>query len=123
MGTARVSDEVVDAIAQIELHRQEMQKETGPAAASNEALRKLHELLERERHALQLPGPDAGHPANIEAVTSAIEKVKRLAGGGIQGAGRGQGHGQTQKRMSRPSAPHNPHRNKGRRTMGRRGDR
>ena len=44
-----ISDEVIDAIAQIELQRQEMEKEAGLAAACNEALRKLHELLERER--------------------------------------------------------------------------
>jgi len=56
-----ISDEVMDAIAQIELHRQEMEKEAGAAAACNEALRKLHELLEREREALQLHGPGEPH--------------------------------------------------------------
>lgn len=123
MGTGRATDEVIDAIAHIAMHRQEMEKEIGAGAASNEALRKLHELLERERQALQLHGPGAGHPANIEAVTAEIEKVKRLGGGGKQGAGHGHPHGQRQKQMSRPGAPHNPPRNKGRRTMGRRGDR
>jgi hypothetical protein len=123
MGTGRATDEVIDAIAHIEMHRQEMQKEAGPAAASNEALRKLHELLEHERQALQLHGPGAGDPANIEAVTAEIEKVKRLAGAGNQGANRGHVHDQRQKRNSRPGRPHNPPRNKGRRTMGRRGDR
>ena len=123
MGTGRATDDVIDAIALIEMHRQVMQKESGPAAASSEALRRLHELLEHEKQALQLHGPAAGHPANIEAVTAGIEKVKKLAGGGNPGAGRGFVHGQRQKRMSRPGAPHNPPRNRGRRTMGRRGDR
>ena len=123
MSTGTPTDEVVDAIARIDMHRQEMQKETGAAAAGNEALRRLHELLESERQALQAHGPGAGHPANIEAVTAEIDRVKKLTGGGKQGAVRGHAYGQRRKRISGPSAPHNPPRNKGRRTMGRRGDR
>ena len=122
MSTGTPSDEVIDAIAHIDLHRQDTRKETGPAA-DNEALRKLHELLEHERQALQLHGPGAGHPANIEAVTAEIEKLKTLSGAGSQARGRGRVYGQQRKRITGSSAPHNPARNKGRRTMGRRGDR
>ena len=123
MSTGTPTDEVVDAIAQIDRHRQEMQKETGPAAANNEALRKLHELLERERQAMQIHGPGTAHSANIEAVTAEIDKVKNLPGAGNRDARRGRTQDQSKKHMVQPSAPHNHARNKGRRTMGRRGDR
>lgn len=109
------SDETLDAIAHIELHRQDMAKEAGIAAACNEALRKLHELLERERGAPHEPG--SRHAANIDAVTREIERVKQLVGAanrpkqgrprerGRQGPGGGQ--------------PHHAPRGKQRRSMGR----
>lgn len=110
-----ISDEVMDAIAEIALHRQEMQKEAGLAAACNEALRKLHELLEREREALQLHGPGARHAEHIEALAAEIERVKRLASAGAKAKqGRPQPHNQV-----RPGPPHNLPRNKRRRTSGR----
>ena len=110
-----ISDEVIDAIAQIELHRQEMEKEAGLAAACNEALRKLHELLEREREALQLHGPGARHAAHIEALAAEIERVKSRAGAGAKAQ-----HGRPPPRNPvRPGPPHNLPRNKRRRTTGR----
>jgi bacterioferritin-associated ferredoxin len=112
-----ISDEVMDAIAQIELHRQEMEKEAGVAAACNEALRKLHELLEREREALQLDGPGARNAAHIEALAAEIERVKSRAGAG---AGAKAKHGGPPPRNPvRPGPPHNLPRNKRRRTTGR----
>ena len=41
------SDETLDAIAYIEMHRQEAAREAGIAAACSEALRKLHEQIGR----------------------------------------------------------------------------
>jgi bacterioferritin-associated ferredoxin len=113
-----ISHEVTGAIARIEAHRQEMEKETGAAMACNEALRKLHELLDHEREALQSHGPGSEHGANVEAVTAAIERVKQLAGAAGKGVMPKHGRPQTQKHVG-PSQPHNPPRNKGRRTMGR----
>ena len=110
-----ISDEVMDAIAHIELHRQEMEKEAGAAAACNEALRKLHELLERERQALQLHGPGARHAEHIEALSAEIERVKRRAG-----AGAGAKHARPQPQNPvRPGKPHEIPRHKHRRTTGR----
>ena len=77
MGPETATDEVTDAIAHTEMHRQETEKEAGLAAACNESLRKLHELLDREKQALQLHGPSTGHSANIEAVTAEIKRVKK----------------------------------------------
>lgn len=111
------SDETLDAIAHIELHRQDMAKEAGLAAACNEALRKLHELLERERQAPHEPG--SRHAANIEAVTREIERVKGLAGA----ASRPRQGRPKQRGRQGPGGPggqpHHVPRGKQRRTMGR----
>jgi hypothetical protein len=74
------SDEVTDAIAHIEMHRQEAVKESGLAHACAEALRKLHELLEQVRTEVQQKQPQGGHSADLEAVNIEIRKVKSLAG-------------------------------------------
>jgi hypothetical protein len=122
VNTESASDEVTDSIAHIEMHRQEMAKEASLASACSEALRKLQELLKHEQEELQKNGPDSQHKANIAALTGAIERVKRLTG--VKNAGpskdrRPEGRRQTPMR----GANAGPARNKGRRTMGRRGER
>lgn len=112
------TDDVIDLIAGIEMHRQEMGKESDLAAACNEALRKLHELLDREREALLSHGPSTRHSANIGTVMLEIARVKKLAGDTSQPASSRNprpGHHQ----VSLQSAARNFPRNKGRRTMGR----
>ena len=122
MDTGMADDEVTDAIAHIEMQRQETEKESGLAAACSEALRKLHELLDREQAAPQPHGPGTGHLANIEAVMMEIKRVKKLAGITNQGAiSKRLRPGQHQVTLR--SGARNPTRNKGRRTMGRRGER
>ncbi len=127
MKTMPATDEVLDRIASIETERQAMAKEAGLAASCNSALRKLHELLEHEQKTLQLHGAGAGYPANVDAVTNEVERVKRLA------VLTGQGHPsrnadpagrrQESRQKSWQNAQRNPARNKGRRTMGRAGGR
>ena len=122
MSTRMASDEVIDGIAAIEMHRQGTEKESGLAAACSEALRKLHALLEQEKEALQPNGADAGYSANVEMVENEIRKVQSMLG--IKGQG-------PMPRNARPrgaQAPrqeksHNAPRNRGRRTMGRSGGR
>jgi hypothetical protein len=122
MDTGMASDEVTDMIAHIEMHRQEMAKEAGLAAACNETLRKLHELLKGEQEALQRQGPGSRHSANVEAVTKEIKRVKNLAGGTSQGSNpKNPRPGQHQ--VSLRAGVRNPVRSKGRRTMGRHGER
>lgn len=116
------TDEVIDAIADIEMHRQEMEKAAGLAASCSSALRKLHELLDREKEALQLRGPDTRHPQNVEAVTIEIEKVKGLTVVAGKGRTAGSAYPDPQK-ASWQNAHRSPARNKGRRTMGRAGGR
>ena len=113
-----ITTEVGNAIVHIEKHRRAMAKEASAAAACNEALRKLHELLDREHEALRSPGAGDEHAANVEAVKAEIERVKRLAGVAGKGVMPKHGPPQTQKRVG-PSQPHDHARTKGRRTMGR----
>ena len=121
MGPAIATDDVTDLIASIEMHRQEMEKESDLAAACNEALRKLHELLDRERKTLQLHGSGTGQSSNIEAATTEITRVKSLVGPTSQTS---QGATSQNPRpghhlVSLRSGARNFPRNKGRRTMGR----
>ena len=115
------SDEVTDAIALIEMQRQYRAKETGLAAACSEALRKLHELLAAAQPAAQPPG--TGHLADTEAVMIEIMRVTKLAGSASQSAMSKRGRPGRQQPASHPRGPRNILRSKGRRTMGRRGDR
>jgi hypothetical protein len=110
-----ISDEITDAIASIEMHRQEAAKETSLAAACNEALRKLHELLEHER-ASQPEGPGERHAANLAALAAAIERVKGLAGAGARPR---QGGRPGPRRPAGAAPQHHSPRGKQRRNMGR----
>jgi bacterioferritin-associated ferredoxin len=123
MNPGMASDEVTDAIALIEMQRQYMAKETGLAAACSEALRKLHELLAAEQAAPPPYGPGTGHLANTEAVMIEIKRVTKLAGSASQSAMSKRARPGQQQPMPHPRGPRNVPRNKGRRTMGRRGDR
>lgn len=116
------TDEVIDAIADIEMKRRDAEKEAGLAASCSSALRRLHELLDHEKDALQLRGTEAGHPQNVAAVTVEIERVKGLSTNRSQRpAPRGAYPGQ--QKVSWRNAHRSPARNKGRRTMGRAGGR
>ena len=116
------TEEVIDAIAEIEAQRQAMEHEAGTAAASSGALRRLHELLDSERQSLQSRGPETRHPVNIDAVTIEIERVKglaRIAGVDVPG----KNARPEPRQVSLRSETRIPPRNKGRRTMGRAGGR
>jgi hypothetical protein len=113
---------VIDRIAEIESQRQAMQNDAGLAASCSSALRRLHELLDREKTALQQHGTDAGHPENVEAVAAEIERVKGLAAITNPGpAPRAAYPGQ--RKSTWQNAHRSPARNRGRRTMGRAGGR
>jgi hypothetical protein len=122
LGTRPATDEMLDEIASIETQRQAMEKSAGLAASCSLALRRLHELLDHEKEALQLRGPDAGHPGNVEAVTLEIERLKGLAIVTSRGPAPTSPYA-TQRKASWRNAQRSPARNKGRRTMGRAGGR
>ena len=127
MNDDTVSDEVIDDIASIELHRQGLEKESGPDAAREFALRRLQELLEREQQSSAPNGSGPGNLANIRALTAEFKRVKSLSGARTQ-------H-QRPALESKPPRPHQPgrrswqgaqptsSRNRGRRPQGRRSGR
>ena len=116
------TDEVIDAIAGIEMQRRETEKEAGLAASCSAALRRLHELLDHEKEALQLRGLDAGHPGNVEAVMTEIDRVKGLTVVASRGPAPASPY-RGPRKVSWRNAQRTPARNKGRRTMGRAGGR
>jgi hypothetical protein len=122
--TAGASDEVIDAIAEIEMQRRETEKKAGLAMSCGLALHRLRELLAHETDALRLRGPDSGHQENVQAVTNAIGRVNGLSA--IKGQKPNSFPGQARtgpRQVSWRNAPQNPARNTGRRTMGRAGGR
>ena len=109
------TDDMIDAIAEIEMQRRETGKKAGFAGSGSSALQGLGGLLDHESKALALRGPDAGHPGNVVAVEREIVRVKALAVPGTRDSI--QRYVRTEQRQWR-DAPRNPPRNKGRRTMG-----
>lgn len=130
MNAQHASDEVTDLIASIEMHRQEIERESGLEASRNYALPRLQELLRTEQEAAQQPdtsGGEVNRAANIEAVNAAIRKLHSLNRGGqrhgqgkpqrpFQGQGQGPGGGRRDNNQRRE-------RHRGRRSQARRGGR
>ena len=116
MGPGDVTDDTIDLIASVEMHRQRIEKDSGLAAACNETLRRLHEILDREREALEAHGLDTRCSANIEAVTIEIKRVRKLLGNTRRDPSSGVPRpGQVSLENAASAFP----RDKGRRTMGR----
>ena len=122
MSIRMASDEVTDDIAAIEMHRQGTEQESGLAVACSEALRKLHALLEREKEALRVNGPDTVYAYNVEAVANEITRVQAMTGGKGHGAAPRNARPRGQP-APRPEKVRNAPRNRGRRAMGRGGGR
>jgi len=79
MNAEPATAEMIDALASIEMQRQEKEKESGVPASCSWALGKLYELLPRERKS---PGTNAESTVlqgNIEAATLAIGRLGKLA--------------------------------------------
>ncbi len=142
MDGTRASDEVIDEIAHIAMLRQDSERHGGGAAAGSDALRKLHELRDREQKAMQVAENKTIHQANLEAVANEIRKVQHLAGNANRnpehrnsrprppqqqqprregGGGGGGGNGGNGGGGGGGGGPPNGQRNKGRRNAGRQG--
>lgn len=74
----RPGDEILDAIAAIEVQRQAMAREGQGEAARELSLRKLHELQSREQAELEAQGPSEERLANVQALRAEIERVRGL---------------------------------------------
>ena len=124
MSTRMASDEVTDGIAAIEMHRQGTEQESGLAVSCTEALRKLQTLLEEEKAALQLHGPESVHAINVEVVVNEIRRVQSMTGAKGKGQKQRNPHHRAAPQAPRPDRPRgNAGRNRGRRSLGRGGGR
>lgn len=105
------SDDVIDLIGSIEMHRQEMERDTGLEASRSYALKRLQDATQSEQV-----------PANLDALNLAIERVQALSSRAVQRptptASR-----PAQSRPSQRDAQRHPQRTRGRRPMGRQGGR
>lgn len=103
------------------MERQETEKESGRVAACGEALRLLHELLERVKAAPEPHGAGSGYLANMETVMIEIKRIRKL--GSIKGPAEiARNPGPHHHQMSLQNETRSPTRSKARRTMGRRGE-
>ena len=125
MGTnmydASPMDEVTDLIASIEMHRKEIERETGLEASRNYSLRRLQQALQEEQEAAQQHGAGPERLATAEALANEIRRVGSLSRGSGQrpqngGGGRPQ---QQQPRNFRPDQQRRSQKSRGRRSMGR----
>ncbi len=116
-------DAVTDLIASIEMHRKEIEKETGLEASRNYSLRRLQQALQEEQEATQLHGSSPTRMATAEALANEIRRVGSLSRGASQRPQGGGGRQQQQPRNPRPQDQRHSPKSRGRRSMGRGGGR
>ena len=118
-------DQVTDLIASIEMHRKEIEKETGLEASRNYSLRRLQQALQEEqeaavREATQSHGSDPVRVATAEALANEIKRVGSLSRGSGQRPPQGGGRPQQQQpRSFRQDQQRKAPKSRGRRSMGR----
>lgn len=109
-------DEVTDLIVSIELHRKQIEQESGLEASRNYALRRLQQALLQEQQASQVHCASPARAAIAEALATEIKRVGALA---RTANSRPNPKGQQSPRPQRHDASHGAARSRGRRTMGR----
>jgi hypothetical protein len=122
MEAPRGTDDLIDAVARIEMERQERAREVGNAAACTAALRELRALHTSEKEALRLGGPSDEHSANLAALAVEISRVEKLSGGSSR-LSLPTDQKREQRTGSRPGAQRVPVRNNGRQNVRRGGGR
>ena len=114
-------DEVTDLIASIEMHRKEIERESGLEASRSYSLKRLQEALQKEQETAQ---QEVGNPVRVataEALANEIRRVGSLSRGASQrppGGGGGGRPQQQQPRNFRQDQQRRP-KSRGRRPMGR----
>ena len=116
-------DEVTDLIASIEMHRKEIERESGLDASRSYSLKRLQEALQKEQETAQ---QEVGNPVRVataEALANEIRRVGSLSRGSGQrpqqgGGGNGGRPQQQQPRNFRQDQQRRP-KSRGRRPMGR----
>jgi len=106
-----VTDELIDLIASIEMHRQEIEREAGLEVSRKYAMGRLQEALLAEQA-----------PENREALGAALKRVQALGSRASERPTLRPGRPAPQGRSWREAQGRSP-RTRGRRTMGRGGGR
>lgn len=114
-------DQVTDLIASIEMHRKEIERETGLEASRAYSLGRLQQALLEEQQAAQQDTTSQVHVATAEALANEIRRVGSLSRGAGQrppqgGGGRPQ---QQPPRNFRQDQQRKSSKSRGRRPMGR----
>ena len=117
-------DEVTDLIASVEMHRKEIERESGFDASRTYALGRLQQALATEQEAAQQDGANPARVATAEALANEIKRIGSLSRGSGQrpqhagGGGNGGRPQQQQPRNFRQDQQRRP-KSRGRRPMGR----
>jgi hypothetical protein len=116
------SDDIIDAVARIEMERQERAREVGNAAACAAALRDLRTLHASEKEALRVGGPSSEHSANLAALAVEIRRVEKMSGSTSR-MSLPEGDKRASSAGSQPGAHRAPVRQNGRQNVRRKGGR
>jgi hypothetical protein len=115
-------DEVTDLIASVEMHRKEIERESGLDASRSYALKRLQDALQQEQERAQQENGNPVRVATAEALANEIRRVGSLSRGSGQRPQHGGGNGgrpqQQQPRNFRQDQQRRP-KSRGRRPMGR----
>lgn len=123
MYEASPMDEVTDLIASVEMHRKEIERESGLDASRTYSLQRLQQALQAEQEAAQQEGANPVRVATAEALANEIKRIGSLSRGASQRPQHGSGGGggrpqQQQPRNFRQDQQRRP-KSRGRRPMGR----
>ena len=121
MNEESLMDEVTDLIASVEMHRKEIERESGLDASRTYSLQRLQQALQAEQEAAQQDAANPARVATAEALANEIKRIGSLSRGASQrppngGGGRPQ---QQQPRNFRQDQQRRSPKSRGRRPMGR----
>ncbi len=119
-------DEVTDLIASIEMHRKEIERESGLDASREYALRRLQQALQEEQEASKLEGASPVHATAAELFAAEVRRISSLSRSSAQrpAQGKNQNRPPQQQRNFRPGGQRPPRKpGGGRRNQGRSGGR
>ena len=125
MYEASPMDEVTDLIASVEMHRKEIERESGLDASRTYSLGRLQQALAAEQEAAQQEGANPARVATAEALANEIKRIGSLSRGSGQrpqnaGGGNGGRPQQQQPRNFRQGQDQQRRpKSRGRRPMGR----
>jgi len=122
-------DEVTDLIASIEMHRKEIERESGLDASREYALRRLQQAIQEEQEASTREGASPVHATAAELFAAEVRRVNSLSRSSAQrpaqqAKNQNQNRTPQQQRNFRPGGQRPPRKSGGgRRNQGRSGGR